>query len=137
MKIFRTLSAISLALLVLLSSTSFMVGLHICAGNVQDVKLFTKADVCAMEKQLPPCHKQMHRTSSCCDDEAIVHTGEDFNASVSDITLSPFFFTYSAPAILVIAEIIPSVEITPKAYYPYDPPLRSHDRTVDLQVFNI
>ena len=44
MKPIRFISAVLLAIVVLVSSTSFMVGMHICMGEVQNIALFGKAD---------------------------------------------------------------------------------------------
>lgn len=135
MKLVRTISSVTLAFLVLFSSSSFMVDMHLCAGRVQDVALFTKADVCAMERIMPPCHK--HETSSCCDDESIIHTGENFNTTISDISFAPLLFTTIELPGVFLAEIIPSAQPAQFQFYLYDPPLRPVDRTTDLQVFNI
>src|SRR5688572_20207148 len=85
MKLIRTISSILLALLVLMSSTSFMVGVHFCMGEVQSVALFSKADGCEEEKKLPPCHR--HQSAPCCEDEAVVHSGDDFKTSASGVLL--------------------------------------------------
>jgi hypothetical protein len=135
MKAIRTISAVLLALLVLVSSTSFMVGFHICMGEVQNVALFGKADGCEKEKSLPACHK--HMKPACCEDEAFFHEGDDFKASMEHIhivALSPI--DIEQPLVL-IAEVIPTAEISRTQYYDYDPPLRSSDLTVSLQVFLI
>src|SRR5688572_20623693 len=105
MKLFRTISSILLAMLVLLSSTSFIVGMHICMGEVQNVAIFEKAEGCAMEKQLPPCHR--HAKAPCCEDELVVHNGDELKllellalSSVLPIELQSAFALYS--------EIIPA-----------------------------
>ena len=51
MKAVKTIFVFALALLVLVSSTSFMVGIHFCSGEVADMALFTEAEPCAMEKK--------------------------------------------------------------------------------------
>lgn len=135
MKAFRTISSILLATLVLVSSTSFMVGLHICMGEVQNVSIFSKADECDMEKNIPPCHRKMQEP--CCDDETIVHEGNEFKASVAHIQLSaPAPVDITTPAVL-ISEVIPAAPFARPPYYNYDPPLRSCDLTIALQVFII
>lgn len=135
MKAFRTISAIVLATLVLVSSTSFMVGFHICMGEVQNVSVFTKADVCEMERNLPPCHSQMQGT--CCDDETFFHEGDDFKASVEQVNISAPAPIYIEQQEILIAEVIPSAPSSRTHYYNYDPPLRSCDLTVAHQVFLI
>ena len=112
-----------------------MVGIHLCAGEVQNMALFTKAAGCEKEKNLPPCHK--HESAPCCDDETIILKGKDFKASIAHITIS------SAPVldfklpVVIISEAIPSAPISRTQCYHYDPPLRSYDLTVSHQVFLI
>jgi len=135
MKLFRPILSIALASLVLLSSTSFMVGIHVCGGEVQNVALFTKAESCEKEKSLPPCHR--HEQSPCCDDETVIHDGEDFNASFEKITVSPVFFVDVVQAHVLIADIIPATFLSKVKHFNYDAPLRATDLTVSLQVFLI
>ena len=135
MKATRTISAVLLALLVLVSSTSFMVGLHFCMGEVQKVALLGKAGECEKQKSLPPCHK--HMKPECCDDETFFHDGDDFKASLKHIHIvTPEPMDIERPVVL-IAEVISNAEISRTQYYNYDPPLRSSDLTVSLQVFII
>jgi hypothetical protein len=135
MKAIRSISAVLLAILVLVSSTSFMVGMHICMGEVQNVALFGKADSCQKEKALPPCHK--HMKPACCEDETLVHDGDDFKASTQHIDIAaPAPINIEQPLIL-ISELIPSAPLARTRYYNYDPPLRSCDLTVEHQVFLI
>lgn len=135
MKQYHSILSVIFAFLVLFSSSSFMVGIHLCRGHVQDVALFGKATPCAMEKQVPPCHK--HESKPCCEDEAIVHDGQDFQVSSSDVAFSPVpVFDIELPTIL-ISEVIPSAPVARIQYHVYDPPLWSTDLTVSLQVFLI
>lgn len=135
MKTIRTISAVLLALLVLVSSTHFIVGMHICMGEVQNVSLFSKADGCAMEKQLPPCHR--HNQAPCCDDQTLVHEGADLKTSFENISfVTPWVFIAESPMV-VLSEITPSLtrQVTSTSFY--DPPLPPVDRVVTLQVFLI
>jgi hypothetical protein len=43
-----------MAFLVLISSSSFMVGIHRCAGEIQNMALLSKAEGCEIEKNLHP-----------------------------------------------------------------------------------
>ena len=135
MKLLRTISAVALALLVLVSSSSFMVGIHLCAGEVQNVALFTKAEGCEKEQSLPPCHR--HTKAPCCEDETVIHKGEDLKASAVHIHIvAPAAMDIEQPLVL-ISEIIPTAPVSRTHYYNYDPPLRSWDLTVEHQVFLI
>jgi hypothetical protein len=135
MKKIRSISAVLLALLVLVSSTSFMIGMHFCMGEVQSIALFSKADSCEKEQNLPPCHR--HERAPCCADETVIHKGDDFKASIAHLHIvAPLPLDIEAPLIL-ISEVIPSTPLSRIQYYNYDPPLRSWDLTVEHQVFLI
>lgn len=135
MKALRSISAALLALLVLVSSTSLMVGMHLCMDEIQNVALFAKADSCEKERSLPACHRESKER--CCDDETVINQADDFKASVPN---------YHAPVSgpvdieqpqILISEIIPSAPLSNFKYHTYDPPLRSCDLTVEHQVFLI
>ena len=132
MKFQRTIVSLAFAVLVLLSSTSFLVGVHYCQGEVESVALFSKAD-CGMAMELPPCHR--HMANRCCEDEIVMHDGQDFNKTTAELNfITPFISEVSAPALL-LAELFTSDDFT--AHVDYDPPLRTIDRMVTLQVFII
>ena len=133
MKALRAISYTVLALLVLVSSTSFMVGMHLCMGEVQNVALFAKADGCEKEQSLPPCHR--HTNAPCCDDETVIHEADDFKASVAQYYV-PLPADITQP-LMVISEVIPTTPLARFQYQKYDPPLRSCDLTVEHQVFLI
>lgn len=135
MKGIRTIASVTLALLVFFSSTSFMVGMHFCSGEIQNIALFTKAEGCEKEKKLPPCHR--HETVPCCDDEAIVHEGEDFNASFPEVSVPTISFVAIAPPSIILSEIIPVTYLPKVKHLNYDTPFRACDLTVTHQVFLI
>ena len=135
MKAIRSISAVLLALLVLVSSTSFMVGMHVCMGEVQNIALFGKADSCEIEKALPACHK--HMKPACCEDETVYHEGTDFNGSIEHLHfVAPTPIDIAQP-VVVISEVVPVSPLAKVKYCNYDPPLRSCDLTVEHQVFLI
>lgn len=135
MKPLKTISVFALTLLVLLSSSSFIVGVHFCKGALKQVAVLAKAEGCEKEKKLPPCHK--HLASPCCEDETIIHEGEGFKGSFSDVTICPSLFSDIALPEVILAEVIPSLPSSKARYYYYDPPLRSYDLTVTHRVFLI
>jgi hypothetical protein len=135
MKLFRTISIVAFCLLVVFSSSSFMIGIHLCSGNIQNVALFTKAQSCANEKKMPPCHK--HESKPCCEDESVIHEGQDVKSDISKLQLSPVHTIDIDQPLVLIAEVIPSSSLARTKYYNYDPPLRWTDITVEHQVFLI
>jgi hypothetical protein len=135
MKALRSISAVVLALLVLISSTSFMVGMHLCMGEVQNIALFAKAEGCEKEQSLPPCHR--HTNAPCCEDETVIHETDDFKASAAHYHVAvPVPIDIEQPLIL-ISEVIPTTPLARFKYHHYDPPLRSCDLTVEHRVFLI
>lgn len=135
MKVIRSISAVLLAILVLVSSTSFMVGMHICMGEVQNITLFGKADSCQKERALPACHK--HMKPACCEDAVVYHEASDLKASVQHVHIDAPVAVDVVHALVPIGEVIPAAEVSRTQYYNYDPPLRSCDLTVEHQVFLI
>ena len=135
MKALRSISAVVLAILVLVSSTSVMVGMHLCMGEVQNIALFAKADACEKEQSLPPCHRQIQ--DPCCQDETVILEADDFKASIAHYHVPvPAPLDIEKPLIL-ISEVIPAAPLARFRYHNYSPPLRSCDLTVEHQVFLI
>jgi len=135
MKHFRSISSVVFAMLVLFSSSSFVIGIHLCAGHVQDIAIFTHAEDCGMAAAIPVCHRS--GAKPCCENEAIVHQGDDFKASANGVMLPDVqAIDLELPHVL-LSEIIPSLQLTTAQFYNYDPPLPQTDRTVSLQVFLI
>lgn len=135
MKAIRSISAVVLAILVMASSTSIMVGMHRCMGEVQNIAFFSKADACEKEQDLPPCHR--HTPPTCCDDETVIYKSDEFSAAIA-----PYHIAVPAPAelaqaLVLISEVIPTAPLSRVKYFDYDPPLRSRDLTVTHQVFLI
>lgn len=134
MKQYRSILSPLFAFLVLFSSSSFMVGVHLCGGHIQNIALFTRADGCEM-KRIPPCHK--HESKPCCEDETIIHEAENFKVSTTEITISPLSsLDLELPRVL-ISEVVPSAPVSRVRFCNYDPPVRAADFTVSYQVFLI
>lgn len=135
MKPFRTISILVLAFLVLLSSSNFMVGIHFCADEIQNIGFLTKAEACEKEQNLPPCHK--HMTAPCCEDATIMHEGDELKASASDVHVGLTVTTEATDFHVVVAELIPSSPLSQTSFLFYDPPRPSPDITITNQVFLI
>lgn len=131
----RPIFSLALAFLVTVSSTSFMVGMHMCMGEIQNVALFGKAQPCEKEKSLPPCHR--HETLPCCDDEILTHEGQEVNTTFGKLEIAPLQFVQIELPPVLLSEIIPSAPRSTNQFYLYDPPLRASDRVVTLQSFLI
>lgn len=134
MKIVRSILSLAFAFLVMVSSTSFMVGIHHCGGHVKSMALFTRAEACANEQKLPPCHRI--DAQACCQDVTVVHEQQDFKGDVAQYEFSPSLIGDAVQPEVVLAEVIPAV--ADRAYdNVYHPPLLASDLTVTFQVFLI
>lgn len=134
MKAIRSISSIILAALVLIASSSFYVDVHLCGGSVKTVAFLHQADDCG-HSTVPPCHRALIK--DCCENESIVHEAEDFKTYSTKISIPAASFIDVVQSLVLVAELIPSVTTSKNYYHNYHPPLRSTDRTIDLQVFLI
>ncbi|MCJ8166762.1 hypothetical protein MKJ04_18085 [Pontibacter sp. E15-1] len=84
MKLYRQIILLTLALLVLVSSTGMAVGVHLCGGELRDVTLFGASSDCPMRQVLqepqPPCHTPKQAkpdNDGCCQDHKTVAERHD------------------------------------------------------------
>ena len=127
-----------LALLVLVSSSSFMVNMHFCGGHVQSVSLIEEATQCPMEV-LPPCHKKMAvKKSGCCENKHVAFEGKDFNKQVQDfssLNLQAIHCVVSLPMIMEVIQVNEALTFSNNT--PYKPPIVERDIPVLVQSFLI
>lgn len=138
MKFLKSILSFLLALLVLVSASSFNVNMHFCGGHIQSVSLIDESDTCPMELQLPPCHKNMMKENGCCEDNHLTFEGKDFNYQANQLAnLSPSFsgFIMNLPIIMEIVQVKESIQVS--NYSPYKPPLVERDIPVLIQSFLI
>ena len=107
-----------------------MVGLHFCGDEIR-VAMFSKAE-CGMEMKTPPCHRA---ESSCCDDEVIIHEGQDFKNTINEFDFQPELIAELTSAV-AISEVINETS-SQFDLAGYQSPLRTPDLTVSLQNFRI
>jgi len=128
-----------LALLVLVSSSSFMVNMHFCGGHVQSVSLIEEAASCPMEAQLPPCHKKMTiKKSGCCEDKHVAFEGKDFSTQIQDfssLSWQAINWVASLPMIMEVIQLNESLAYS--NHTPYKPPIVERDIPVLVQSFLI
>lgn len=139
MKFFKSIVSSLLALLVLVSSSSFTVKIHFCGGHVQSVSLIEDADACPMDVQLPPCHKKMVvKKSGCCEDKHVAYEGKDFNTQVQDFSILSWYATNWIATLPIIMEVIQVNEaLAFSNHTPYKPPIVERDIPVFVQSFLI
>lgn len=134
MKKLRTIAAFFLAMLLLVSSTSFVIGIHLCGGEVQDFAFFSPAEECKKNESIPPCHP--HSVPDCCEDETVVHSADEFSSHVTLAIDTPVSDAQVVPSGVVVAEVIPSSSFASPFLF-YTPPLPAADLTVVHCVFLI
>lgn len=69
----RNISALIMAIVVLLSTMSFTVNMHYCNGKLVDTAIFQKAQTCGMEMDKQSSMKK----KCCCEDKEIHIEGQD------------------------------------------------------------
>lgn len=101
--IFRNITAISLACLMLLSTMSFTINKHFCGDHLVNTSVILKADTCGMDIDLPPTEKDCSiKKKNCCKDEIqLVKGQDDLKLDFSDLNfkqqvfITSFVITYS------------------------------------------
>ena len=126
---------ITMAFLLLLSTTSWKVEKHYCMGRLIDVAMFSDVDSCGMDMSISS-EDVSDVEYSCCDDEIVVFDGQDdlqFSLKVVDLEkisfYMPFVFSYST------VNTIQNIEEVLVEQYP--PPQLVKDIQVLDQVFLI
>jgi hypothetical protein len=79
MKLLRHLLLLLLTVAVLVSATGVTVGMHLCAGEINNFTLFGQAQPCPMEQKqekLPPCHHgdaapTEESADGCCENQTV------------------------------------------------------------------
>ena len=144
MKTLHRIILLTLALLVLVSSTGMAVGMHICGGELRDITFFGAAADCPMEQKqqekLPPCHTlkgtQSKDSNDCCQDHQLKVKQLDDAASHKITTLSKLQQLKMAAVlqVVVLKFFASSTDLEP-AYAFYESPPLPRDIPVLVQSF--
>lgn len=135
MALTRQITALFLALLTIISASTFSMGFHFCGGSIESISVFSPGEPCQAKLNLPPCHRQM--TPSCCEDHSVVHDGDEFNSS----TLSHFDatnnFTLIQPILIELYSIVMKQSAVAHFLNNDDGPPIILDRTITFRSFLI
>lgn len=136
-QLLRKISAIMMAFVVLFSTMSFTLSEHYCGHKLVDIGLFSKAESCGMEVQMPSSSKDCDlKKSDCCNDEVKQFTGQnELNTSFSSLNFEQQVFVASFVYTYVNLFEGLKVNIVPFKYY--TPPLLVTDIHVLDQTFLI
>ncbi|MGV8946310.1 MAG: HYC_CC_PP family protein [Lutibacter sp.] len=136
-QLFRKISAIIMASVVLLSTMSFTISEHFCGRTLVDSALFSKAESCGMEMEKPsPTNDCELKKSDCCKDEIKQFQGQnELNTDFSTLNFQQQVFIASfAYSYVNLFEGL-AVNIIPFKHY--TPPLLIADIQVLDQTFLI
>jgi len=136
-QVFHKIMAISMALLLLLSTISWKVEKHYCMGRLMDVALFVDVDTCGMDMSLSVTEENLFKTKpSCCDDEVIFVDGQDdLKISFNELDLENqslmigFLFSYT--------KVLQDIKEQPVPHEKYPPPNLVKDIQLLDEVFII
>ncbi|MBT8253112.1 MAG: hypothetical protein KJN68_04010, partial [Bacteroidia bacterium] len=95
--VLHKIMSVFMALVVVLSTMSFAVGMHFCGETLVDTALFQKADSCGMELMMKASDSECSVMKiNCCTDEQVLIEGQDeLKLSFNDLDLEQQFFVTS------------------------------------------
>lgn len=142
MRYIKTIASVILAVLVLVSSTTFTVGLHVCRGHVHNIAVMQKAQPCAMERmaaELGFADEACGMTGkmTCCEDRTLSFEGTDYQYKApTTLTLQD---VTTVPAVLpfLLSLVSPPQSAVYTSFDSYKPPLLHRDVTILVQSFLI
>ncbi len=135
MKLFRKITALSLALVVLLSTTGVSVHKHYCMGQLKDVKFYAVAESCAEEMGFSDEVMQKMAEVGCCENTVEEYKVDELTKSTFevDVTYNPQLLAIMAYVILDLGDLI---RVSSKqAFLTYKPPLIEQDIPILTQSF--
>lgn len=125
-ELFRKISSILMAFVVLLSTLSFTVETHYCGDTLVDSSLFQEAESCGMEmqKSSPDSDCSVFKKDCCSTEQLVLDGQKELKSSPENLTheqqlvLISFVFTY--------LELFEEFDEDSSAYLDYRPPLVTH-----------
>lgn len=134
MKALKSIFSVLLALIVLVSTTSFTIDKHLCMGRVQSVAILHDAAPCPMEMM---AQAGMNTMDGCCQDTQTVIEGNDLQVK----TLKPVAIEYQSLWVATLEHVIETFDLQSAQTYPaflsYKPPLIEREIPVLVQSFLI
>lgn len=93
--------ALTMALVVLLSTLSFTVNMHYCGDVLVETAMLKKAKGCGMDMEKPSAESCSIAKKNCCDDKQLLVEGQDELQLSADkisfeqqVFVASFFYTY-------------------------------------------
>jgi len=123
----RPIFLITMCALALLSTSNFIIGIHICGKNLDTVSFLSHANNCQNKETNSSCSCGATKSEHCCNNEAIIH-------QASDSIFSPTYIHYKSPtavgidhSTIAVSEIVPTHQRLFAEHFNYDPPPLSRD----------
>ena len=121
-QVFHKIMSLSMAIVVLLSTTSFTINMHYCGDTLMDTAVFHKAETCGMEMENPSSNDCSVTKKNCCSDEQIVIEGQDeLQLSLDIISLEQQVFI--ASFVYAYINLFEGTNENVSSYQDYEPPL--------------
>ena len=132
--IYRNVLSVTLAFLVVFSSSSFVVSQHYCGSRLIDVTVFGSPDKCfsAVEK---PKKQTCVQAKSCCNDIIISVPSYDLVSSPFDVDLNTLTYFLNIPSIILKKEI--ATDSKSIFFQNYKPPKLPQDTSILYEVYLI
>jgi len=132
--IYRNVLSVTLAFLVVFSSSSFVVSQHYCGSRLIDVTVFGNPDKCSSVDEKP--YKQTCvQAKSCCNDIIISIPSYDLVFSPFDVDLNTLTYFLNIPSIISKKEI--AADSKSIFFQNYKPPKLPQDTSILYEVYLI
>ena len=122
-ELFRNITALSLACLVLVSTMSFTINKHFCGDHLVSTSVILKAENCGMDKQIPSPQKGCSiLKKNCCKDEIqLVEGRDDLKLDFSDLNFQQQVFVSSF--VITYINLFEGIDTQIDPFKEYSPPL--------------
>ncbi|NND51469.1 MAG: hypothetical protein HKN54_03625 [Flavobacteriaceae bacterium] len=84
-----------MAFVVLVSTTSFTVGMHYCGDVLVDTAFFQKADSCGMEMTASDTACEIMKKNCCSDEQLVIEGQNELKISFNDLSIDKQIFLVS------------------------------------------
>lgn len=142
MQYIKSIASLILAALVLASSTTFSVGLHVCRGHVHNIAVMQKAQPCGMELMAADLgfvdeDCALAGGMTCCEDRTLSFEGTEYQYKTPTSVVLPDVTMVSAVMPSVLSQRTPPQPAVFLSHDSYKPPLLHRDVTILVQSFLI
>lgn len=137
-QVIHKIMSISMALVVLLTTTSFTIDMHYCGSNMVDFSLFHNVETCGMENAEigSTCENPELSKKSCCTDKQLIVEGQDnLKNNLSTLTFEQQIFV--ASFIYSYISLFEGTESNKVPFFDYASPFVKRDVQVLHQTFLI